>query len=196
CRGRPPAARRRAQSRERGEEVLEWVPPEGLPPPPRQPHAALGVCLGAQLLAEVAGGRVTRTHAPEIGWRSVQLEPAAGRDPLLGSLPERFEGFQWHSYQLTPPPGASVLARSAACRQAFRVARAPWWGIQFHAEVTGESIDGWSDDYRSYPDAVAAAIDWTALRDASRRQIGRWNSLGAQLYAGFLEHAGTLAAAR
>ena len=80
---------------------------------------ALGVCLGAQLLGEVAGGRVTRMGGPEIGWRSVELQPAAAGDPLLGSLPGRFEAFQWHSYKVSPPPGASLLARSGACLQAF-----------------------------------------------------------------------------
>jgi GMP synthase-like glutamine amidotransferase len=213
--------------RERGEEVLEWVPPLGPAPPAPEPDAvlvfggamnceqesqhpwlgiekahlrrllaagtpALGVCLGAQLLAEAAGGRVTRMGAPEIGWRCVQLEPSASRDPLLGSLPARFEGFQWHSYELSPPRGAQLLARSAACLEAFRTASAPWWGIQFHAEVTGEAIEGWIDDYRSDPDAVAAEIDWPALRASSRRRIERWNSLGAQLCVRFLEHAESL----
>jgi len=153
---------------------------------------ALGVCLGAQLLAEAAGGCVTRMSTPEIGWRGVQLEPAAAGDPLLGSLPARFEGFQWHSYEVAPPPGARVLARSPACIEAFRSEAAPLWGIQFHAEVTGESIGEWIDDYRSDPDAVAAGIDWLALRARSEERIGRWNSLGAQLCTRFLEHAGSV----
>ena len=213
--------------RERGEEVLEWVPPAGHPPPAETPDAvlvfggamnceqearhpwlvgekahlgrllaagtpALGVCLGAQLLAEVAGGSVTRMDAPEIGWRSVLLERGAGSDPLLGSLPARFEGFQWHSYQLSPPPGAQVLARGTACVEAFRASSVPWWGIQFHAEVTGEDVEGWIDDYRSDPDAVTAEIDWDELRAVSRRRIARWNSLGAKLCRGFLDHVGSL----
>jgi GMP synthase (glutamine-hydrolysing) len=213
--------------RARGEEVLEWLPPLGLPAPAPRPDAvfvfggamnceqerelpwmaaekahlrgllaagtpALGVCLGAQLLGEVAGGRVTRMGAPEIGWRSVELQPAAQGDPLLGSLPERFEAFQWHSYEISPPPGASVLVRSGACLEAFRAADVPWWGIQFHAEVTGEGIGDWIDGYRSDLDAVTAAIDWPALRAASARRIVAWNALGAQLCERFLEHVRTL----
>jgi len=213
--------------RERGEEVLEWLPPLGGPSPVPEPDAvlvfggamnceqepqhgwlapekqylrgllaagtpALGVCLGAQLLAEAAGGRVRRMPAPEIGWKSVRVEPGAGGDPVLAVLPERFEGFQWHSFAVSPSPGWAVLARSDACVEAFRTAAAPWWGIQFHAEVTGESIEGWIDDYRSDPDAVAAGIDWDGLRTASARQIERWNSLGRTLCARFLDHAATL----
>ncbi len=212
---------------ERGEEVLEWVPPLGAAPPAFEPDAvlvfggamnceqeselpwlaaekahlrgllaagtpALGVCLGAQLLAEAAGGKVTRMSTPEIGWGEVRLEPSADGDPLLRTLPARFEGFQWHSYEVTPPAGAQVLARSSPCVEAFRVATVPWWGIQFHAEVTGEAIDDWIEDYRSDPDAVAAGIDWPVLRARSKERIARWNALGSQLCAGFLEHAGSL----
>ncbi len=212
---------------ERGDEVLEWVPPLGSAPPAYEPDGvlvlggamnceqeselpwlagekahlrrllaagtpALGVCLGAQLLAEAAGGSVTRMSSPEIGWRDVKLDPVAGGDPVLGSLPQRFEAFQWHSYAFAPPRGAQVLARSPACVEAFRVAAAPWWGIQFHAEVTGESIGDWIDDYRSDPDAVAAGIDWPALHALSQQRIARWNSFGAQLCTRFLEHAASL----
>src|SRR5687767_3841010 len=39
----------------------------------------LGVCLGAQLVAEAAGGSVRRAREPEIGWHPVTVE--AGDDP-------------------------------------------------------------------------------------------------------------------
>ena len=211
--------------RERGEDVLEWRPPEGDPAPAgpfdavlvfggamnceQEPELewlgrekrhlrdlfaartpALGVCLGAQLLAEAAGGRVMRMPAAEIGWKPVRLEPGA-HDPVLGTLPDGFEALQWHSFEFTLPPGATVLARSSACVEAFRCDHAPWWGIQFHAEVTGEAIGDWIDEYRSDPDAVAADLDWTALRVRSRQEISRWNEQGARLCTAFLEHATT-----
>ena len=58
--------------------------------------------------------------------------------------------------------------------------------------MTEEGIGDWIDDYRSDPDAVAAAIDWDALRVDSGRRIKRWNSLGATLCERFLEHVRTL----
>jgi GMP synthase-like glutamine amidotransferase len=147
---------------------------------------ALGVCLGAQLLAEVSGGRVTRMPEAEIGWTPVQLTRAARADPLMGALPEQFEGFQWHSYEVSLPRDAVALASSPASLQAFRLAARPWWGIQFHAEATAETIDGWIEDYRSDPDAVRAALDWPALRAETRREIARWNELGAGICRRFL----------
>lgn len=79
----------------------------------------LGVCLGAQLLAEAAGGRARPASEPEIGWRKVELEAQAA-DPLFGYVPRRFAGFEWHSYEIEPPPGGVVLASSDCCLQAFR----------------------------------------------------------------------------
>jgi GMP synthase-like glutamine amidotransferase len=149
----------------------------------------LGVCLGAQLLAEVAGGSAIRSREPEIGWETVELTPEATGDPLLAPLPARFESFQWHSYELLAPPGAAALARSASCLQAFRLHDRPWWGIQFHAEATAETIAAWVRDYRSDEDAVRADLDWNALLRETRSRIGCWNELGASICERFLDWA-------
>jgi len=150
---------------------------------------ALGVCLGAQLLAEVAGGGARHSAEPEIGWTAVELTPEAAGDALLARLPARFESFQWHSYELSLPRSAVALARSASSVQAFRVREAPWWGIQFHAEATSETIAGWIRDYRSDEDAVRANLDWEAIVLETRQQIGCWNELGVGICSRFLDHA-------
>jgi hypothetical protein len=82
-----------------------------------------------------------------------------------------------------------TLARSASCLQAFRVHAAPWWGIQFHAEATEETIAGWIRDYRSDEDAVGADLDWATILVETRREIGRWNELGVGICRRFLDHA-------
>jgi GMP synthase (glutamine-hydrolysing) len=161
--------------------LLRGLLPRGTP--------VLGVCLGAQLLAEVAGGGARPAAEPEIGWKDVRLTDEAACDPVLGQLPERFESFQWHSYAMAAPPGAVVLAHSATCLQAFRLQAAPWWGIQFHAEVTGQTIAAWVHDYRSDEDAVRAELDWAAILAQTREEIDRWNELGVGLCRRFLDHA-------
>ncbi len=154
----------------------------------------LGVCLGAELLAEAAGAEPGRASQPEIGWHEIVLRPEASDDPLLGSLPERLEGFQWHSYEAPLPPGAVPLAESPVCLQAFRLPDGAGWGLQFHAEVTRESLERWLADYRQDPDAVRIGLDPDALRVESARKIDAWNELGRGLCARFLEAAqhGTL----
>jgi GMP synthase-like glutamine amidotransferase len=155
---------------------------------------ALGVCLGAQLLAEVAGGGARRMAQPEIGWTFVELTAQAAADPLLGPLPARFEGFQWHSYEAAPPDGAVALARSEACIQAFSLTTAPWWGIQFHAEATSETIAGWIAGYRSDEDAIRAGIDFEGVRLETDKKIARCNTRGIGICRRFLDHAAGLAA--
>ena len=114
----------------------------------------LGVCLGAQLVAEAAGEEPRRAPRPEIGWEPVELTLAGREDPLLGVLPTAFNAFQWHSYEMGIDDG-EVLARSAVCAQAARFGPLAW-SIQFHAEVTERDALKWIADYESDPDAVAA----------------------------------------
>ena len=86
----------------------------------------------------------TAPQEGEVGWHEVELCPEAAGDPLLGSLPDRFDAFEWHQYEFPLPPGAVPLARSDRCLQAFRL-DGPAWGLQFHAEVVRSSIDRWLD---------------------------------------------------
>jgi GMP synthase (glutamine-hydrolysing) len=149
----------------------------------------LGVCLGAQLLAEAAGGSVRRASEPEIGWRKVMLEPEAEHDPVIGALPQSFSSFQWHSYEAVPPEGSATLARSAVCLQAFRLAQGQAWGIQFHAEVTAENLTRWTRGYYHDPDAVTVGVDPDALAKETAPLIDGWNELGRGLCERFLAAA-------
>jgi GMP synthase (glutamine-hydrolysing) len=149
----------------------------------------LGVCLGTQLLAEAAGGVARRAAAPEIGWLDVTVDPAAADDPVIGALPERFQAFQWHSYEAVPPPGATTLAYSDACVQAYRLDDRLAWGIQFHAEVDEPTAAAWTRDYRSDPDAVRIGLDPEALLAQTAQRIRAWNELGRALFARFVAAA-------
>ena len=140
----------------------------------------LGVCLGSQLLAGAAGAEVRRLPTPEIGWHEVVLESSAADDPLLGFLPERFTGFGWHSYEADLPPGATALAHTDACLQAYRAGEAAW-GIQFHAEVSADILDHWTVNFDEDPDAVSIGLNPEALRARNAQEIGRWNEIGRTL---------------
>src|SRR5947209_10901969 len=140
----------------------------------------LGVCLGAQLLAEAAGGDARPAGEPEHGWKAVELMPAATGDPVLGPLPRRFAALEWHRYEMRPPDTAVELARSAACLQAFRLDAARGWGIQFHAEATAETVERWAhDDDRG--------LDRAPIMRDTRREIARWNELGVGICRRFLD---------
>ncbi|MFL5893413.1 MAG: type 1 glutamine amidotransferase [Solirubrobacterales bacterium] len=152
----------------------------------RQGIPLLGMCLGSQLVAEAAGGSAHRASEPEIGWHEVELTPEAADDPIMHGLAQRFDAFQWHSYEATLPPGATALAASPVCLQAFRL-EGPAWGIQFHAEVSTADAEHWIDDYRSDPDAVRIGLDPAALRERTRASIAEWNDLGRALCGRFMD---------
>jgi GMP synthase (glutamine-hydrolysing) len=148
----------------------------------------LGVCLGAELLTDAAGGQARRARDPEIGWYDVRLTDAGAADRCLAPLVPGFVALEWHSYECCLPADAIPLAWSKRCLQAFRLGERAW-GIQFHAEVTSTDLDSWIDDYRSDEDAVRARLDPDALRERTHQQIGRWNQLGLGLCVRFLEAA-------
>lgn len=94
----------------------------------------VGICLGAQLIASVAGARVYRNAHKEIGWLQVTREP--GRLPALGeALPASYEAFHWHGETFDLPRGAVRLARTEGCLNQMFLLGERVLGVQFHLEV-------------------------------------------------------------
>ncbi len=105
----------------------------------------LGICLGAQLLAEATGGRVAPgDDGPELGARLVAKRDAAVDDPVFGELPLSPVVVQWHWDAVVDlPPGAVLLASSPRYpHQAFRVGGSAY-GLQFHIEPSKELVQAW-----------------------------------------------------
>jgi len=100
----------------------------------------IGICLGAQLIADVLGAPVSRNRFPEIGWFPVQLTPAAQAVPLCQSVPEQFTAFHWHGDTFDLPHGAIHLARSEACDNQGFLYGERVLGLQFHLESTPASV--------------------------------------------------------
>lgn len=100
----------------------------------------LGICLGAQLIADVLGGKVSRNKYKEIGWFPVSKTLEAKDSVFFKSIPDEFMAFHWHGDTFEIPPGALRLAESSACKnQAFEYG-GRILGLQFHLESSKESI--------------------------------------------------------
>ncbi|MBA3381329.1 MAG: type 1 glutamine amidotransferase, partial [Actinobacteria bacterium] len=91
--------------------------------------------------------------------------------------------FQWHHYTFQLPTGATELARSDVCTQAFRIGERAW-GIQFHAEVTLAMVEIWTTED---PDDVPVASE--EFLAATRARIADWNEQGRALCGAFLQAA-------
>lgn len=108
----------------------------------------LGICFGAQLLAEALGGTVSANHHKEIGWFDVDLTEAGRSSFLFRGIPDRFTTFHWHSDCFTMPPGCTRLALSEATHnQAFLSATKPVAGLQFHPEYTPSMVTYFAREY-------------------------------------------------
>lgn len=140
----------------------------------------LGVCLGAQLLARAAGGEV-RHVGRTVEWRDLVPTDAARADPLFGALPGTIPALHWNEDVILPPPHAvELLARGGEGAEAFRVGDAAW-GIQFHADVDGEALERWYDDFADYVDG----LDVDALKRDDRRHEPDQRRASRALFAAF-----------
>lgn len=106
--------------------------------------STLGICLGSQLIAQAAGGRVYKGKKKEIGWHPVSLTPDGQKGIFEGAAKE-MRVFQWHGDTYDLPANATILARSSLYPQAFRIGSAV--GVQFHLEVDEKLIRTWMKEY-------------------------------------------------
>jgi GMP synthase (glutamine-hydrolysing) len=116
----------------------------------------LGICFGAQLLAETLGAEVFVNPHKEIGWYEVILTPEGQRSYLFQDVPEQFTTFHWHADHFSLPPGCTRLAYSkATANQAYISQERPIAGIQFHPEYTLALVKyfarEWSDEWQKGP---------------------------------------------
>ncbi len=114
--------------------VRSWV---------KQGNPTLGICLGAQLIADCLGARVYKGAKEELGWYELIVTDEGKKDPFMQGFPKRFPVFQWHGETFDLPKGAILLATAQEYpRQAFRLGNLTY-AFQFHLEMTAEMIDAW-----------------------------------------------------
>lgn len=140
---------------------------------------ALGICLGAQLLAATFGGRVTvnSSKGPEIGVVDIASTQAGVDDPIMQDLADSFCAMAFHYDGISElPDGAVLLGQGDQYpNQIFRYGTAV--GVQFHPEATPELFNDWcAEDSLRKPEL-------TAFFDEQRRQVDTADGhISAQVY--------------
>lgn len=101
----------------------------------------LGICLGAQLLADVLKAEIFKNNYKEIGWFPVSAGRAEKAEiPLLKGIPEEFPAFHWHGDTFSLPEGAKRLFESEACKNQGFIYENRVIGLQFHLEMSKQTI--------------------------------------------------------
>ena len=153
----------------------------------------IGVCLGAQLIADSLGAKVAPSGIKEVGWLPIQLTEQGLAHPLLADLPRNeFTVFHWHGDGFECPKGATPIATSHTwANQGFiyqtpKHAELDTWviGWQCHFEVTNKSMVDMVSHGQTYiqeamidyPDSVQAADEILALGDTYMTDNNAWLS--------------------
>ena len=132
----------------------------------------LGVCLGHQGLAMLAGAAVTQAPEPRHGFVSALTHSGEG---IFAGIPQGFEVVRYHSLHVEEVPGVTVHARSEdGVVQALKVDGLPHWGVQFHPESVltqhgGAIMRNFLGGWRLLHRAVPGGIDCQRVFDAIRR---------------------------
>ena len=95
----------------------------------------LGICLGAQLVANALGANVVPNPHKEIGWFSITLTREATQHPITNNLDKKMMAFHWHGDRFEIPKNAIHLATSQACNNQAFLYENRILGLQFHIEM-------------------------------------------------------------
>lgn len=115
----------------------------------------IGVCLGAQLLSNAAGGDVEILKfgsppkaLPEIGWSQIYLNKS--NSDFNNIFEEPFYVLHWHGDRILLPPKALLIASSKRCREQFFKIGESAYGLQFHIESKKGLTEKWINEDKEF----------------------------------------------
>jgi GMP synthase (glutamine-hydrolysing) len=130
-----------------------------------QGKKAIGICLGAQLIADALGARVFQNAEHEIGWFPIMWTDEA-RAAFPG-LPAASTVLHWHGDTFELPVGAMRLAASEGCPEQGFLIRDKCLALQFHMEVNPPLVRQFVESQGQWPAGPYAQTPKAILSEAS-----------------------------
>jgi GMP synthase-like glutamine amidotransferase len=150
-----------------------------------QKKTVLGICLGSQLLASALGAAVQKSPVKEIGWTPIALTLEGQRDPVVSLLGQEGLQFQWHEDMWALPQNATLLGTTDGCaHQIFRLNQHTL-GVQYHPEMTLESIESWLQASQSL-----STQEKEALLEQSQSVLSNYHQRNQQFLTAFFQQTG------
>lgn len=158
----------------------------------RQAHEAelpvLGVCLGAQLVAQALGGTVSKMPKPEVGFTQVDLTVAAQVHTLLAGVPWSGMWYQAHGHEVSEmPPGAMLLASSELCKVQMFTVGLRTYGVQFHLEADQPMVTAIAKADHDQLSAAGLTVD--ALSEQAKQHYDRFAIMADRICLNLISNA-------
>jgi GMP synthase-like glutamine amidotransferase len=96
----------------------------------------LGICLGAQFIADALGSKVYKNSHREIGWFPINVTKQLDNTIFQGVFPQGIDVFHWHGETFEIPTSGVLVASSEACQNHGFIVENRIVGLQFHLETT------------------------------------------------------------
>lgn len=95
----------------------------------------LGICYGAQHMAQSAGGSVEKSNSREYGRARLQISDQ--NDPLLAAIPQESQVWMSHGDTIVSVTAdfRMIASTSDVAMAAYKIDNEMTWGVQFHPEV-------------------------------------------------------------
>jgi GMP synthase-like glutamine amidotransferase len=125
----------------------------------------VGICLGAQLIADALGARVFQNPEYELGWLPITWTNDARA--VFPGLPASGSVLHWHGDTFELPLGAKRLATSEGCPEQGYLIDGKCLAVQFHMEVDPSLVQEFVKSQGDWPEGIYVQAPKAILSEAA-----------------------------